>query len=125
MWEFFVCACIVIVMTSAVDLVEFYLSKAELAYGKGEVEIAIEAAQIAISLLKHSPNKEREVALKLFVARAKSGQGEFEESNEIYRGLIDEDVYLPPIILGILHNNLRLEKDEKSEKNLGLMRILI
>jgi len=105
-----------------VDLVEFYLSKAELLYSRGEIEQSIQAANIALS---QRPIREREIALKLFIARAKSGLNLFEESNTIYRSLIDENVYLPPVILGILHNNLNLSKDDKTQQNIGLMRIFI
>ncbi|MCL2587646.1 MAG: hypothetical protein FWE31_05445 [Firmicutes bacterium] len=103
-----------------IDLVEFYLSRAELFYSRHKVTEAIEAAETALTL---NPNKEREIALKLFIARALSHKSEFEQSNKIYRNLIDEATYLPPIILGILHNNLQLSKDDKSSKNLGLMKI--
>jgi len=102
-----------------VDLVEYFLSKAELLYARGEVSEAMEAANTALGI--KSVSSERRVALKLFVARALSALSQFEESNVVYRELIDEDTYLPPVILGILHNNLQLSKDEKSEKNINLM----
>ena len=102
-----------------IDLVEFYLSRAELLYARNEVQAAIKAANTALGI--RSVSQERKVALKLFVARALSALGHFEESNVVYRELIDEDTYLPPVILGILHNNLQLSKDEKSEKNINLM----
>ena len=108
--------------TCPVDLVEFYLSRAELQYARGLVDEAIESANTALSL---NPNAEKQTALKLFVARAKSSLGEFLESNKIYHELISEFIYLPPVILGILHNNLHLSKNDKSEKNLSLMQIFL
>ena len=106
-----------------VDLVEYYLSRAEIFYTKGKVNEAIQSAETALNLCRSHPHVEREIALKLFIARAKSHQGLYEESNKIYRSLIDEKVYLPPIMLGILHNNLNLKQGEKVKNNVHLMRI--
>ena len=108
--------------TANIDLVEFYLSRAELQYANGLVRESIQSAETALSL---RPNPERTVALKLFIARALSSLSEFDHSNKICRELITENVYLPPIILGILHNNLQLSRIEKSERNLGLIKLFV
>lgn len=110
--------------TPAVDMVEFYISKAQILYNQGSVPKAIDVAQTALNLLKTNPSAQREVAINLFIARAKSSLGHYEESNKIYRGLISEDAYLPPIILGILHNNLQLQRDEKVTKNVNLLKLI-
>ena len=106
---------------SAIDLVEYYLSRAELQYARGQTRESIVSAKTALGL---EPSLEKKTALELFIARAKSSLGEFSASNEIYRALIDENTYLPPIILGILHNNLRLAKTDKSKKNLALINLM-
>ena len=116
----------------AVDLVEFYVSRAEIFYKEGKVEEALEAARLALkaqgaaiaNISNSNPNKATQLAaIRIFIARALAKLGRVEESNQEYRALIDEGIYLPPIILGLLHNNLGEERDEKVCLNLDLMKL--
>ncbi|MDR0976118.1 MAG: hypothetical protein LBM01_04165 [Christensenellaceae bacterium] len=104
----------------AADKAEFYISKAELSFSAGDFVVAKRYAE---SALKYAGTKEKICAIKMFVAKCLTAMGEFEPSNAIYRSLIDEDCYLPPIVMGLMHNNLAADKPEKARKNLELVKI--
>jgi len=104
------------------DGVEHYLSRAEIAYRESDVEQAVIDAEKAVELCGDS---ERMIALRIFIARCYSKLGKIEKSNEIYRSLINEDVYLPPIIMGLMHNNLVEGKSEKLERNVQIVKIFL
>lgn len=104
------------------DELEFHLSRAELFFREGEVERALRSARRAL-LLCADKESSKAVALRIFVAKCYCALGEIEKSNAEYRALIDENNYLPPIIMGLMHNNLLQGKDEKVKKNMQLVKI--
>jgi hypothetical protein len=105
-----------------VDKLETCISRAEIAWKSGHSARAIRHATRAIELC-NDPRKT--TALKIFIARAKSSLGKYAESNEIYRALIDENTYLPPIILGLLYNNFKTASLEKQKCNINLIKLYL
>jgi len=112
------------VTTMDIDILEFYISRAELFYGDGKTEPALKEARKALTVAKNY-RKEKEVSIRIFIAKCLSNLGQIEESNKEYRGLIDEEIFLPPIILGLLHNNLMAGNDEKVKNNMYLMKLFV
>ena len=101
---------------------EHHLSRAEIFYKQDDISGAVNSAKTALACCK---DKNKEVALKIFIARCLTKQGKLEESNKLYRDLIDEGVYLAPVMLGLMHNNLSAKKDEKVNKNMKMVKIFI
>jgi len=116
-----------------VNDIEHHLSKAELLYKDGEYHKAIRSCIMALKLCEDEKNNKitkpglegKTVALKIFLAKCYSQIGEIEKSNKVYRDLIDEDVYLPPVIMGLMHNNMVDGKSSKVQKNMQLVKIFI
>jgi len=98
---------------------EYYISRAEIAYKRGQIKQAIRHARRAGSLCPASGPKYH--AVEIFIARAYSRLGQFEQSNRIYRGLVDDKIYLPPVIMGLLYNNLK--NPNKSKRNIALFKV--
>lgn len=84
------------------DDVEKYISLAEIAYKSGNVARAVIHAR---SALRRDISHEKAVALRIFIARAYSKLGKIDESNKIYRALLNEKNYLPPVVMGLVFNN--------------------
>ena len=100
---------------------EFHISRAEIAWKSGRVKAAIRSAKRALDICNSG---EQRVALSVFLARAYAKIGDYSESNSIYRKLIDEKNYLPPVIMGLLYNSLASTPlSEKVRRNLGLMKL--
>ena len=96
--------------------VEKYISLAEIAYKSGNTARAIVHARAA---LRHDISPEKAISLRIFIARAYSKIGNFNESNKIYRALLNEKTYLPPVVMGLLYNNFNAKK---IGMNLGLLK---
>ena len=107
--------------------IEYHLSRAEIFYKEQNIEQAIEDAQKALALCDNteSSKDEKAISLRIFIARCYSKLGELDISNEVYRSLIDEKVYLPPVLLGLMHNNLSEDKHEKVKRNMTLVKIYL
>jgi len=101
---------------------ESHVSAAEVFWKTGETAKAVECAETALTC---NPTSEQQISLRIFIARAESKLGNFEQSNNILRALIDEKVYLPPVILTLFYNNLKMNKMEKSLKNINLMKLFL
>ena len=104
--------------------VEKFISLAEMAYKSGNTIKAIVYAKSAIiSGASHSQT----TALRIFIARCHSKIGNFDESNRVYRALLDEKNYLPPVIMGLLYNNFKSSEinTRKISNNLGLMKLYV
>ena len=99
--------------------VERSISLAEIAYKSGQTRRAIIHARAALNA---SDDIARCVALRIFIARALSKLGRLDESNRIYRALLNEKNYLKPIIMGLVYNNLRAKRPLKPA-TLGLVRV--
>jgi len=104
--------------------VEKCVSLAEIAYKSGNLNAAVRHAKAAIV---HCECEERVTALRIFIARCYSKQGKIRESNTIYRGLVNERNYLPPVIMGLLYNNFKMNEGNsvKMGRNLGLIKIFV
>ena len=99
---------------------ENYICRAEIAYKSGKTKIAIRYAKRAIELCD---DQSKITALRIFMARAYSKLGKIHESNAIYRKLISEKNYLPPVIMGLMYNNFQNTK--KANSNLNLIKIFV
>lgn len=102
------------------DTLEYHIRRAEIFLRRGKTKHAITEAKIALALAEKS---ETQTAIKTFIAKCLSHLGKHEESNRAYRELINTGAYIPPIIVGILHNNLTLSKDDKAGKNIHLIKL--
>ena len=106
------------------DEVELHLSRAELFYREGDVSAALKSARRALIGCRGG-DENRAVALRIFAAKCYAALGDFEKSNAEYRALLESENYLPPVILGLMHNNLAQQKDDKVKKNMALVKIFI
>lgn len=100
--------------------VERYISLAEIEYKSGNIATAIRHAENGLAT---ATDPQQIIAFKIFIARAKSKLGKISESNEIYRDLIREKIYMPPVIMGLLHNNL--QNPDKAKNNINLLKIFV
>jgi len=102
---------------------ESYISQAEIAYKSGNCKQAIKYARFCLAMCS---NENTITAVKIFIARGYSKLGKLTESNCIYRQLINEKIYLPPVIMGLLYNSIRLNENiQKANRNLGLIKLYI
>ena len=97
--------------------VEHWISRAEIAYKSGQVAAAIRHAKKALAGCDE-PSKA--VALQIFIARAYSKLGDFKMSNDIYRELLRDGVYIAPVVFGLFYNNF-----ESGSEKLGLNLTLV
>jgi hypothetical protein len=104
------------------DGLEQYISSAEVAWKGGNTALAIHFARKALSHCRHEG---KIIALKIFIARAHSKLKNYKASNAIYRALINEKIYLPPIILGLFYNNFKTASAEKQQLNLNLIKLYL
>ena len=114
---------IYIVMATVCDLYdgwEYYIARAELAYQQHQTNAALTAAQIA---KKYADTKARQTAIGIFIAKCYSALGEFEKSSQTYRELIKDGTYLPPVIMGMMYNNLENKKTEKVRRNITMVKL--
>jgi len=105
---------------------EIFISRAEIAYKSGNIKNAIKFAKRALSYTGHCEPFAaipRLTALQVFIARAYSKLGNYRESNAIYRKLLNEQNYLPPVIMGLLYNNF--QNPRKTDNNIKLMKIFV
>ena len=96
------------------------ICNAEIAYKKGQSLLAIRYAK---SALKVCNRESVTVALKIFIARAYSRLGYYDKSNTIYRGLLKENIYMPPVVMGLMYNNFK--NPDKQNNNMRLMKICL
>ena len=101
---------------------DFHVSAAEVFWKTGDTSRAISHANEALAL---EITREQEISLWIFIARAHSKLGNFDESNKILRKLIDDKIYLPPVILTLFYNSLKTNKPEKSARSLSLIKLFI
>jgi len=104
--------------------VEMYISLAEIAYKSGNTQKAVTYAESAI---RSQANHSQSIALRIFIARCYSKMEKFDESNKTYRALLDENNYLPPVIMGLLYNNFKTNgiNAKKISNNLGLIKLYV
>lgn len=97
--------------------------RAEIFYKEGRVTESIQEAKRAIIYAKE--DKQKVIALKIFIARAYARLGQIDKSNEEYRKLFEDGVYIPSVLLGLMHNNLESGKSEKAQRNVRLVKIFV
>ena len=97
---------------------EHFIARAEIAYKSGHIKSAVRWAKRAI---EECDRCETESALKIFIARCYSKLGKYHESNVIYRRLIDGQNYLPPVIMGLLYNNIKIA--EKAKRTVAWLKL--
>ena len=102
---------------------EYHTSRAEIFYREGDVAEGIKEARRALLHCKDELHRERATALRIFIAKSYSALGDHDRSNSEYRALIDEGTYLPPIIMGIMHNNIEQGRHDKVRHNVHLVRL--
>jgi len=114
------------VLPMSIDMLEFFVSQAELHNKEGNTEASIESARKALNLIDPEYHlSPKAVSLRIFIARGLGALGDIDGSNSEYRALLGHDVFMPPIILGLMHNNLATNNIEKTSKNMNLVRILM
>lgn len=99
---------------------DYYIARAELEYNQNQIKAALTDAKIA---KKYANTKARMTAIGIFIAKCYSALGNFRESSRVYRELIKEGTYLPPVIMGIMYNNLEQKKADKLNKNITVVKI--
>lgn len=112
------------------DKLEYYISRAEVAYKGGETAIALREGRRALEFCE---SEAKAIALKIFIAKCLSKLGDTKASNAVYRDLICENVYLAPVISGLLYNHFvkginesgNRVNLEKIRKSVNLMKIFV
>lgn len=99
---------------------EYYIARAELEYRQNKVNAALTDAKLA---QKYADTKARLTAIGIFIAKCYAALGEYEQSSQTYRELIKEGTYLPPVIVGIMYNNLEKKKTDKVHKNITMVKL--
>ena len=99
---------------------EYYIARAELAYSQNQINAALTDAKIA---KKYANTKARQTAIGIFIAKCYAALGDFEQSSQTYRELIKEGTYLPPVIMGMMYNNLEKRKTDKLQKNITVVKL--
>jgi hypothetical protein len=106
---------------------EHHISCAEIAYKSGRTAESLRHAKRA---LRHCTNTDKQtkrlagkaIALRVFIARAYSKLEKYTESNKIYRALLREHIYIPPVIMGLFYNNFKTAGSEKMQLNMRLIK---
>ncbi len=99
---------------------EYYIARAELEYNQNKFSMALTDANMA---KKYANTKARTTAIGIFIAKCYSALGDYKRSSSTYRELIKEGTYLPPVIMGMMYNNLEQKKAEKLDKNITLIKV--
>lgn len=99
---------------------EYYIARAELEYSKKNVTAALHEAKLA---QKYAKTKAQQSAIGIFIAKCHTALGNYEKSSEIYRTLIKEGTYLPPIMMGLMYNRLEEKQISKAQKNITVVKL--
>ena len=100
--------------------IDYFISEAEIYYKRGKITLALDSARIASSFFCG-----KNVAVNLFIAKCYSRLGLVTLSNQVYRSLIDQKNFIPPMLLGLLYNNLGESGAEKLERNIKLIKLYV
>jgi len=104
-----------------VDKAELLISRAEVAYKSGNTKGAVRYAKRALG---ETGDSAKAVALRIFIARALGKIGKIGESNAIYRQLLRENIYMPPVVMGLFYNNFKTTPTDKMRLNMKFIRVL-
>lgn len=101
------------------DKFDSLISKTEIAYKSGNVTQALRHAKKALDTCSPSQS----IALKIFIARCYSALGKYTESNNVYRELFQEKIYIAPVVMGLFYNSFcGSGNTEKMNLNLRLVK---
>jgi hypothetical protein len=99
---------------------EYYIARAELFYSENKFNDALAEGKMAKN---YAQTKARQTAIGIFIAKCYSALGDYKKSSLTYRELIKESIYLPPVIMGMMYNNLKTKNKEKAVKNITLVKM--
>lgn len=99
---------------------EYYVARAELAYNQNHPTVALNEAKLA---QKYANTKARQSAIGIFIAKCYTALGDYEKSSQTYRDLIKEGTYLPPIMMGLMYNNLEEKRNNKVKNNITVVKL--
>ena len=99
---------------------EYYIARAELEYNENKINEALLDAKMAE---RYADTKARQTAIGIFIAKCYSALGDYEQSSKTYRQLIKLGTYLPPVIMGMMYNNLRQKQVGKLKNNITLVKV--
>ena len=99
---------------------EYYVARAELEYSKKNITAALNEAKLA---QKYAKTKAQQSAIGIFIAKCYTALGDYEKSSQTYRTLIKEGTYLPPIMMGLMYNNLEEKQNKKARNNITVVKL--
>ena len=99
---------------------EYYIARAELEYRQNKFNAALTDGQIA---KKYANSKARQTAIGIFIAKCYSALGDYTKSSQTYRELIKDGAYLPPVIMGLMYNNMQNQQTDKTNKNITIVKL--
>ena len=99
---------------------EYYIARAELAYNQNHITAAIHEAKLA---QKYANTKARHSAINIFIAKCYTTLGDYAQSSQIYRALIKDGTYLPPVMVGLMYNNLEEKQTNKVRNNITVVKL--
>ena len=99
---------------------EYYIARAELAYNQNRPTTALNEAKLA---QKYANTKARQSAIGIFIAKCYTALGNYEQSSQTYRNLIKDGTYLPPIVMGLMYNNLQTKRTQKVKNNITVVKL--
>ena len=99
---------------------EYYVSRAEIEYRGGNFGAALQDGILARG---YANTAARTTYIGIFIAKCYTALGDYARSSQIYRELIKEDAYIPPLLMGIMYNNLKTKRTEKTQKNITLIKL--
>lgn len=99
---------------------EYYITRAELEYSKKNISAALQEAKLAQGYAK---TKAQQSAIGIFIAKCYTALGDYEKSSEIYRTLIKEGTYLPPVMMGLMYNHLEENQTQKARNNITVVKL--
>jgi hypothetical protein len=99
---------------------EYYISRAETEYRNGNFGAALQDGILAQG---YADTAARTTSIGIFIAKCHTALGEYDKSSKIYRKLIKEDAFIPPMLFGIMYNNLKTQKTERTQQNITLVKL--
>ncbi len=99
---------------------EYYVARAEHEYSNKNLTTALTEAKLA---QKYAKTKAQQSAIGIFIAKCYTALGNYEKSTQIYRALIKEGSYLPPIMVGIMYNHLEEKQNTKIKNNITVVKL--
>lgn len=99
---------------------EYYVTRAELKYSQNNPTAALHEAQLA---QKYANTKARQSAIGIFIAKCYTALGNYEKSSQVYRDLIKDGTYLPPVIMGLMYNHIEGKQNTKVHKNITVVKL--